>query len=424
MSLKAECTFLTLRRGRAAFAMLAWLALGVFAPTWLLAQDAPVATPKADEQTAGERVQAVTDELLRRFNFGPDLSPQTLFKILHGDWANFSPDLNAGDVPAGPSEMRCSFNKMHFEQPDPGYPIFEGWIGREGARRFEVRLSVGAAFYWISNVQDEMQILGFDNSTDTGAMRLQRGLVMQRSVRQGVIFPLNNDVLSVVSATDPFNASFLVRCPSAPEDPARSARNIQLVNTVKKKMAQQAAFLSYGADGSVPFVTKMLGAWTLVDERARSDVRNRTVSDLCHTRRIEMRAEYQPLPILTAHVVDTSSPKDRPVPKAQDEFELRLAGDRELLRVPLHDPMLDVKQNPEGLHVPPIAKADMVAERQRKEAIAWYRQVALSSALPVTLIPIDDDTLVESATSAWGKAPESYGTGIAVFKRYWLRCPP
>jgi hypothetical protein len=423
MSLKAECTFLTLRRGRAALAMLVWLALGVFAPTWLLAQDAAVSPPKTDEQTAGERVQAVTDALLRTSNFGPDLSPQTLLKILPGDWANFSPDLNAGDVPAGPPKMRCSFNKMHFEQPDPGYPIFEGWIGREGARRFEMRLSVGAAFYWISNVHDEMQVLGFDSSTDTGAMRLQRGLVMQRSVRQGAIFPLNDDVLSVVGATDPSNASFLVRCLSDPEDTARSARNIQLVNTVAKKMTQQAAFLSYGADGSVPFMTKMLGTWTLVDELARSDVRNKTVSDLCHIRRIEMRAEHQPLPILTAHVADTSPPKDRPVPAAQDEFELRLAGDRELLRVPLHDPMLDVKQNPESLQVPPIARADMVAERQRKEAIAWYRRAALSSALPVTLIPIDDDTLVESATSAWGKASELYGTGIDVFKRYWLRCP-
>lgn len=423
MSLKAECTFLTLRRGRAALVMLMWLALGVFAPTWLLAQDAAVSPPKTDEQTAGERVQAVTDALLRTFSFGPDLSPQALLRILPGDWADMSPDFYAGDVPVDGPKMLCPVIRMHLKQPDSGNPIFEGWIGKEGSRRFELRLSAGAAFFWISNVQDEMRVLGLGDSTNS-AMALQRGLAMRRSVQQGGILPLNDDVVLVTDTVEPSRVTFWVRCPSDPEDAARSARNIQLVNAVKKKMAQQAAFLSYGADGSVPFMTKMLGTWTLVDELARSDVRNKTVSDLCHIRRIEMRAEHQPLPILTAYVADTSPPKDRPVLAAQDEFELRLAGDRELLRVPLHDPMLDVKQNPERLQVPPIAKADVLAERQRREAIAWYRQAALSSALPVTLIPVDDDTLVERATSAWGKAPELYGTGIDVFKRYWLRCPP
>ncbi|WP_459457752.1 hypothetical protein [Rhizobium sp. No.120] len=377
--------------------------------------------PKPTELNAGARVQAITDGLVRAFDIGPDLNPKTLFKILPGDWANISPDFYPGDVPAEGPKMLCAGVRTHFDQPRSGNPIFDGWIGREGSSRFELRLAGGGNFYWISNVQDEMQRLGLDKSTDA-AMALQRGLLMQRSVQEGGILPLSDDVIGITNTAEPSRMSFWVRCSSDSEDSARNVRNIQLVNTMKKRMAEQAAFLSYGADGSVPFIQKMQGAWTIVDELSRSDIRSKKVSDLCHIRRIEMRAEHQPLPILTARVADTSS-ENRPVPAAEDEFELRLAGDRELLRVPLHDPMLDVKQHPERFHVPPADGTSVIAERQRKEAIAWYRRAALSSALPVNLVPVDEDTLVESATSAWGKTREPYGTGIEVFKRYWLRCP-
>jgi hypothetical protein len=422
MALKAVWVFLTGRRGHVALAVLIWLAYGTFLSSSLLAQDAPVVPSKPAELSAGARVQAITDRLVQAFDIGPDLNPQTLFKILPGDWANIPPDFYPGDVPADGPKMLCAGIRTHFNQPRSGSPIFDGWIGREGSSRFELRLTGGGNFYWISNVQDEMQRLGLDKSTDA-AMALQRGLLIQRSVQEGGILPLSDDVVVITNTAEPSRMSFGVRCPSDPEDGARNARNIQLVNTMKKRMTEQAAFLSYGADGLVPFVQKMQGAWTIVDELSRSDIRNRTVADLCHIRRIEMRAEHQPLPILTAHVADSSSSEDRPVPPAQDEFELRLAGDRELLRVPLHDPMLDAKQHPERFHVPPADGTSVIAERQRKEATAWYRRAVLSSALPVNLVPVDEDTLVESATSAWGKMREPYGTGIEVFKRYWLRCP-
>ncbi|AGB70027.1 MULTISPECIES: hypothetical protein [Rhizobium] len=422
MSLKAVWMFLTGRWGHVALAILAWPAYGAFLSSPLLAQDAAIAPSKPAELSAGARLQAITDGLMQALDIGPDLNPQTIFKILPGDWANIPPDFYPDDVPADAPKMLCAGIRTHFNQPRSGNSIFDGWIGREGSSRFELRLTGGGNFYWISNVQDEMQRLGLDKSTDA-AMALQRGLLMQRSVQEGGILPLSNDVVVITNTAEPSRMSFWVRCLSDPEDSARNARNIQLVNTMKKRMTAQAAFLSYGADGSVPFMQKMQGAWTIVDELSRSDIRNRTVSDLCHIRRIEMKAEHQPLPILTAHVADTSSSEDRPVPAAQDEFELQLAGDRELLRIPLHGPMLDVKQHAERFHVPPVGGTSVIAERQRKEAIAWYRRAALSSALPVNLVPVDEDTLVESATSAWGKTREPYGTGIEVFKRYWLRCP-
>lgn len=328
----------------------------------------------------------------------------------------------AGDIPADKLKQWCSFNRVNIKQTDPAYPIFEGRIGRQGSRRFELRLSVGAAFYWIANAQDEMRALGLDNSPDTDLAKLQRGLVMQRSVQQGVAFPLNDDVIGFQNPAVPSSASFWVRCPGELEDGARSARNIQIVNTIVKTMAQQAGFLTYGSDGSVPFVSKMQGSWTLVDELAKSKVRDKTVAELCQIRRIDMQANHQPLPILTAHVTDMASEDDRPVPASQDEFELRLAGDGELMRVALHDPMVEVKEHPERLRIPPAAERDAVAKRLQQAAIVWYRQTALSAALPVTLVPIDDDTLVESPKNTWGEPP-SYDSGPSAFKRYWLRCP-
>jgi hypothetical protein len=188
-------------------------------------------------------------------------------------------------------------------------------------------------------------------------------------------------------------------------------------------MVKITAFLSYGPDGTVPFVTKMQGAWTLVDNFQSANVSKKTVVELCHVRRIEMRRDHAPLPILTAHVTDTSSATDRPVPASQDEFELRLAGDNELLRVPLHEPIKNVLENPDRLNVPSVPEGDIAASRRQKEAISGYRHAVLSSALPVTLAQIDDDTFVESPANAWTQNGELYDPGFDAFKRYWLHCP-
>ena len=114
--------------------------------------------------------------------------------------------------------------------------------------------------------------------------------------------------------------------------------------------------------------------------------------------------------------------RDRPAPAPQDEFELRLAGDGELLRVALHDPLVEVKQNPDRFRVPPAEKDDLVAKRRQQAAIAWYRQATLSFAMPVTLVSIDDDAFIETSKNPWSQVP-SDGSGPAAIKRYWMRCP-
>jgi hypothetical protein len=386
----------------------------------LWAQGAVVVPTKAGDTTVRERVQAVAEALVQTFDFGADLSPKTLIRTLPGDWAILPLDHR---MPANKLKAWCAFNRINLKQPDPFYPIFDGLMGREGSsRRFELRLSVGAAFYWITNVQDEMHVLGYDGSEATDVVKSRRSLVIRNSVQQGEAVPINDDVVTFINPANPATQMFLVRCPGEPEDTARNERNIQTVNTIANTMAQKAAFLSYGADGSVPFVSKMQGSWTLVDELAQSGVQDQTVADLCHIRRVEMKADHQPLPILTAHVTDTSSEGDRPVPASQDEFELRLAGDGELLRVALHDPLLEVKQSPERFRIPPAKNDDVAAKRRQQTAITSYRQMTLSSSVPVTLNQIDDDTLIETPKNPWGQSP-SYGSGPAAFKRYWLRCP-
>jgi hypothetical protein len=396
---------------------LAFLTTG---PSPLRAQDTAPAPIAVNAGTVGERVQASTEALVRMFDFGADLSPKTLIKTLPGDWAILPPDHG---LPASKLKTWCKFNGINLTQPDPRYPIFDGSRGREGSsRRFELRLSVGAAIFWISNVQDEMHVLGYDNPEANEVARMRRNLVMQNSVQQGEVFPVNDDVVGFINPATSTTPTFLVRCPGEPEDTARTEQNIQTVKTIAETIAQRAAFLSYSPDGSVPFVSKMQGNWTLVDEPARPEVRNKTLADLCHIRRIEMRPDHQPLPILTAHVADTSSEQDRPAPASQDEFELRLAGDGELLRVALHDPLVEVKQDPERFRVPPADKDDLVAKRLQQAAVARYRQATLSFVMPVTLVSIDDDTFIETPKNPWSQAP-SYGTGPAAFKRYWMRCP-
>lgn len=422
MSPKVGCRSRGCKPSNITLAVLVGLVCFAIGSSSLRAQNTPASPMKAGAGTVGERVQSATDALLRAFSFGADLSPQTLIKILPGDWTVLSSEAFAGDIPTDKLKQWCSFNRVNIKQADPADPIFEGRIGRQGSRRFELRLSVGATFYWIANVEDEMRALGLENSPDNDLAKLQRGLVMQRSVQQGVAFPLNDDVVGFQNSAIPSSTSFWVRCPGEPEDSARGVRNIQIVNTIVKTMARQAGFLTYGSDGSVPFVSKMQGSWTLVDELAKSKVRDKTVAELCQIRRIDMQANHQPLPILTAHVTDMASDHDRPVPASQDEFELRLAGDGELMRVALHDPMVEVKEHPERLRIPPAAERDTVAKRLQQTAIGWYRQTALSAALPVTLVPIDDDTLVESPKNTWGEPP-SYDSGPPAFKRYWLRCP-
>ncbi|WP_037071738.1 hypothetical protein [Rhizobium sp. CF142] len=386
----------------------------------LRAQDEAVAPITDNAGTVGERVQAATEALVKMFDFGADLSPKTLIKTLPGDWAMLPPDHG---LPANKLKTWCAFNRINLKQPDPRYPIFDGLMGREGsARRFELRLSVGAALYWISNVQDEMHVMGYDKPEATEVAGTRRNLVIKNSVQQGEAFPVNDDVVGFINPATSTTPTFLVRCPGEPEDAARTEQNMQTVSTIAETIAQRAASLSYSPDGSVPFVSKMQGSWTLVDEPARPDVRNKTLADLCHIRRVEMRPDHQPLPILTAHVADTSSEQDRPAPASEDEFELRLAGDGELLRVALHDPLDAVKQDPEGFRVPPAAKDDMVAKRRQQAAVQRYRQTALSFVSPVTLTSIDDDTFIESPKAPWGQAA-GYDGGPGAFKRYWLRCP-
>ncbi|WHO83897.1 hypothetical protein [Rhizobium leguminosarum] len=402
--------------------VLASLIFFAVGPSGVWAQGAVVLPTKAGATTVGERVQGTTEALMQMFDFGADLSSKSLIRILPGDWETLSSESSHG-MSASSLKKLCAFNRVHLKQPDPLYPIFDGWIGREGSsRRFELRLSAGASIYWISNVQDQMRALGYDHSEATDVVKIQRSLAIRNSVQQGEAFPVNDDVVGFINSATPTTPTFLVRCPGEPEDTARSERNIQTVNTIAETMAQRASFLSYGSDGSVPFVSKMQGTWTLVDDLGPSGVQNQTVADLCHIRRVEMRADHQPLPILTAHVADTSSEQDRPVPASQDEFELRLAGDGELLRVALHDPLVEVKQDPERFRVPPAEKDDLVAKRHQQAAVAWYRQMTLSLSLPVTLNQIDDDTLIETPKNPWGQSP-SYGSGPAAFKRYWLRCP-
>lgn len=420
MRLKTDCKSQGSKPAYTTLGMLAGLVLFAVGSPPLLAQDKAFAPTTADARTVGERVQAATGMLVRMFDFGGDLSPKALIKTLPGNWAILSPD---NGLPASELKTWCAFNGINLKQPDPRYPIFDGSRGREGsARRFELRLSVGAAVYWISNVQDEMHVLGYDSLEATEATGMRRNLVIKNSVQQGEVFPVNDDVVGFINPATPTTPTFLVRCPGEPEDTARTEQNIRTVSTVAEKLARPAEFLSYSSDGSVPFVSKMQGSWTLVDEPIRSDVRDKSVADLCHSRRVEMRPDHHPLPILTAHVTDTSSELDRPAPASQDEFELRLAGDGELLRVALHDPLAEVKQNPEGFRVPPAEKGDLLAKRRQQAAVQSYRQATLSYVLPVTLNSIDDDTFVETPKTPWNKAP-SYETAPAVFKRYWLRCP-
>ncbi|MBB3560022.1 hypothetical protein FHX06_001333 [Rhizobium sp. BK512] len=400
--------------------ILAGLAFFAVGSSPLAAQGTAPAPVTDNAGTVGERVQAATEALVQMFDFGADLGPKTLIETLPGDWAILPPDHG---LPANKLKTWCKFNSVNLKQTDPRYPIFDGQRGPEGiARRFELRLSVGAAIYWISNVQDEMHVLGYDKPEATEMAGTRRNLVIKNSVQQGEVFPVNDDVVGFINPATSTTPTFLVRCPGEPEDTARTERNIQTVSTIAETLAQRAAFFSYGPDGSVPFVSKMQGSWTLVDEPARPEVRNQTLAELCHIRRVEMRPDHQPLPILTAHVADTSSEQDRPVPALQDEFELRLAGDGELLRVALHDPLTEVKQDPERFRAPPAAKDDLVAKRLQQAAIARYRQATLSFVSPVTLVSIDDDTFIETPKNPWSQA-SSYGTGPAAFKRYWMRCP-
>lgn len=420
MRLKTDCKSPGSKPAYTTLGLLAGLVLFAVGSPPLLAQDKAFAPTTAEARTVGERVQAATEMLVRMFDFGGDLSPKALIKTLPGNWAILSPD---NGLPASKLKTWCAFNGINLKQPDPRYPIFDGSRGREGsARRFELRLSVGAVVYWISNVQDEMHVLGYDSAEATEATGMRRNLVIKNSVQQGEVFPVNDDVVGFINPATPTTPTFLVRCPGEPEDTARTEQNIRTVSAIAERMARPAEFLSYSPDGSVPFVSKMQGSWTFVDELARSDVQDKTVADLCHFRRVEMRPDHQPLPILTAHVTDTSSELDRPAPASQDEFELRLAGDGELLRVALHDPLAEMKQNPEGFHVPPAEKGDLLAKRRQQAAVQSYRQATLSYVLPVTLNSIDDDTFVETPKTPWSKAP-SYETAPAVFKRYWLRCP-
>ncbi|MGO4194019.1 hypothetical protein AB4Z13_01490 [Rhizobium sp. YAF28] len=420
MRLKTDCKSPGSKLGYTTLGILAGLVFFAVGSSPLRAQDTAPAPITANAGTVGGRVQAATETLVQMFDFGADLSPKTLIKTLPGDWAILPPDHG---LPANKLKTWCKFNRINLKQPDSRYPIFDGLMGREGsARRFELRLSVGAVVYWISNVQDEMHVLGYDNPEATEAAGMRRNLVIKNSIQQAEAFPVNDDVVGFINPATSTTPTFLVRCPGEPEDAGRTEQNMQTVSTIAETIAQRAAFLSYSPDGSVPFVSKMQGSWTLVDEPARPDVRNKTLADLCHIRRVEMRPDHQPLPILTAHVTDTSSEQDRPAPASQDEFELRLAGDGELLRVALHDPLTEMKQDPERFRAPPAAKGDLVAKRRQQAAVARYRQAALSYALPVTLVSIDDDTFIETPKNPWSRAP-SYDSGPAAFKRYWLRCP-
>ncbi|WHO76260.1 hypothetical protein [Rhizobium sp. BT03] len=138
---------------RMTLGVLAGLVIFAVGPSAPLAQDAAIAPIKANAETVGERVQAVAETLVQTFDFGADLSPKTLIKTLPGDWAMLSSDSSHGMSPSSLKKW-CAFNGINLKQPDSSYPIFDGRMGREGSsRRFELRLSVGAAMYWISNVQ-------------------------------------------------------------------------------------------------------------------------------------------------------------------------------------------------------------------------------------------------------------------------------
>lgn len=418
-------------RGRGRGTAFALLAVSLSVAITALSIPVPsVAMAKESESNAtsvGDRLRSGTLEgLANRLQIGPDLHSIALDRILPGDWATFAPE-SALSLKQGSELKLCSFLKMHIDHPDPRYPIFNVTAGLQGNQRSELRIVAGTKFYQIANVVDQMHALGLDEASDPNvndAMNLQRGLALAQSVSQGTLVPISDDVLAMINIQNPFRPAFLVRCPSASDNAANVSERVSVASAANKKMEEHAAFLSYGADGTVPFVSKMQGLWTLVEETNVLQVSEMRLEELCRVRRIEVRAEHLPLPILTSHVVDGLSAEQRSVPPSQDEFELRLAGNNELLRVPTQDPMKEALENPARLQVPTTTSPqDIMADRRRKEAIAWYRRAVLSSALPITLSPIDENTFFEKPIQAWKQNGELPEPGLLGFGRFWLRCP-
>ncbi|AVA23856.1 hypothetical protein [Rhizobium sp. NXC24] len=402
------------------------MSVAIAAPSILMQCVTMAAASESKVTLVGDQLKSATLEgFANSLEIGPDLHSKALDRILPGDWATFAPEAPLS-LKEGSELKLCSFLKMHIEHPDPLYPIFNVATGLHGSQRSELRIIAGTKFYLIANVFDQMRALGLEEAADpkaNDAMNLQRGLALAQSISQGTLVPVSDDVLAMINVQNPYRPAFMVRCPSASDNAANVSERVSSANAVKKKMEESAAFLSYGADGTVPFVSKMQGLWTLVDDANALQVSKMRLEELCRVRRIEVRAEHAPLPILTSHAVDGLSAEQRPVPASQDEFELRLAGNNELMRVPTQDPMKDVLENPTRLEVPSALPGDIVANRRQQEAVRWYRHAVLSSALPVTLSPIDENTFVEKPIQAWKLNGELPDLGLFGFERFWLRCP-
>lgn len=412
-----HCSFNAASRIHLALTVVAALAFLTWVPSRVRAQDTSPTQTTANTETVGERLRRATDSQEKIADFAVNTGALDLAKILNGDWVMLS---MKQDMAAQELKSVCESYRVNLKQPDPHIPILEGQIGKEGYwRRFELRLSAAAKMSWISNIQDEIHVLGY--GADTTALGNMLNRVIEYSVTQGQIIPINNDVVSVLNLETADVTDFLVRCPSEQEDRTRTEQNIQTVNGIKDRVARQVAISSYAEDGSVGFVSKMQGSWTLIDQKSNTEIEAKTINEACRIRRIEMRWDQKPLPILTSHVVDRSSDQERPVPASQDEFELRLAGERELLRVASHDPLASIKSELEKFRVPAASEFDFEAKQSKEAIISNYRNAILSQVLPVSLVAVDEDTYIE-VVIPWNY-PFNHVTRPANFKRYWFRCP-
>jgi hypothetical protein len=384
------------------------------------------AAPASAEKTVQAKLESMAKALapaLESYDYDGPTDP--FVKKLPGDWAELTiaapiTGKESGDGLDEAAKKICGRAKTHLDAPPSSVVTFSGYrtYGKDKKMPFELRSSGRGTFYRLTVINDSASYL-FGSAQDYSSDRHANNMIAKISTTELGILPLSDDVMSVEDKNDA-RQSLWVRCSPDWKDGVALRAEFALARNAYITSSNRYNFLRRADDGTVPFMNTVAGTWTITNLDFFSAKEWQTPAQLCSLRRVELRADHSPLPILSSHVLDTTPAKQRRIPREWDQFELRFVDDNLLLRVPQQDPLEQWKQSPNYGVVPPKPKDfDYNANQQRQRTINAYRFAALASAEPIQLTQIDDDTLLESPAME----PDKKASADELSRRLWLRCP-
>ena len=351
--------------------------------------------------------------------------PAALIKSLSGKWATIPPNDLTNEFAAKSITKFCADFAMDISQPRNAVPDLIGQTRRKsGSSHFELRWIKENSFVRIDNLDDEISSyrlkLQSPIADDELGDWMLYSVMAHESVTNLQFVSANEDIIVAARADALPNATIWIRCPAAGAPLAATDELITSVVKIGVELQKRLTLTQRAEDGTFPLMQLLQGSWTQINWLFIQETTTQSLVSLCDQRHIKLTSKYLPLPIVSAEIIDNNPDPMHGVFLHVDPFELRFAANDELLWVPTHDPMENLKTHPQEFAFPKAKSGDFAARKEQVKAVSRFYDLAVVADHPVTFSYIDDNTLIESL-SVTTKDP--LYQNHQPFENIWLRCP-